>query len=172
LDQKRIEKEAEQYAAARAELADLVGAMRTEQGEVKRRHLPKIRRAVARAKERREALRADVEVSPELFRKRKSQILHGIRVGFRKAKGKLTFPDAGKLVERIKKLLPEQSDRLIKTEEKPVRAELNRLDAATLRRLGVEVTADQDLPIVEPTDTEVDRVVKALIEDDDLEEAA
>jgi len=172
VDEKRIEKEAEQYAAARAELADAVSAMRAEQDEAKRRHLPKIRKAVAKAKQRREELYADVQVSPELFRRPKSRVLHGIRVGYRKAKGKLTFADAAKLIQRIKTVVPDRSGQLIKVEEKPVKAELNKLDAKTLRSLGVEVTADQQVPIVEATDTEIDKVVDSLEQAGDIEEAA
>jgi len=172
VDEQRIENDAEQYAEARNELAELVSQMRAEQESVKRRYLPKIRQAVAVAKQRREALHNDVEQAPELFTKPKSRILHGIRVGWRKQKGRLTFPSAAQLVERIKAKAPELSDRLIKTEEKPVRAELNRLDAATLRQLGVEVSADQDVAIVEPTDDEVDRIVASLEQAGDIEEVA
>jgi hypothetical protein len=169
----QIEKKAQRYARAREELAELIAQMRAEQDEVKRRYMTPIRRTVAKAKERRESLYTEVEVSPDLFTKPKSRILHGIRVGWRKAKGKLTFPDAAKLIAKIKQVVPPgEQERLIKVEEKPVRAELNKLDAGTLKKLGVEVTADQDVPIVEPTDTEVDRIVDALIDDEDVEEAA
>ncbi|MFP4596501.1 host-nuclease inhibitor Gam family protein [Ralstonia sp.] len=169
MDMATIEKEAQRYAEARADLADLVSEMRTEQEAVKKRYITAIRKAVAKAQQRRDELYIDVEVSPELFKRPKSRVLHGIRVGWRKAKGKLSFPDSQKLVDRIKKMLPERAGDLVKVEEKPIRAELNKLDAGTLKKLGVEVQADQEQPIVEPTDNEIDRIVDALISTEDGE---
>lgn len=165
MDIETIEKNAQRYAQARSELADVVGRLTAEQEEVKRKHMKPLRAAVQKTQQRRDELRIDVEVAPQLFEKPKSRVLHGIRVGYRKAKGKLTFPDPKKVVAKVKEILPDKSDSLVKTEEKPVRAELNKLDAATLRRLGVEVTADTDVAIVEPTtDTEIDKIVDALVE--------
>lgn len=168
-----IDKEAQRYAEARAKLAELVADMQDEQRKVMRQYLPKIRRAVATAQERREALYTDVKSAPEAFAKPKSRILHGIRVGYRKAKGKLSWSDPKKVLKRLRELRPDDADQYIRVKEEPDKTELARLPARTLKQLGVEITKDQDIPIVEPTDTEVDKIVDALIEEGkSVEEAA
>lgn len=172
MDIETIEKKAQRYARAREELAELIAQMRAEQDEVKRRYMTPIRRTVAKAKERREVLYDDVQFSPELFTRPKSRVLHGIRVGWRKAKGKLSWKDGAKVIQRIRDQMAGEAEPYIRIKEEPDKTQLAKLPASVLKRFGVEVTADQDVPIVEPTDTEVDKIVDALIEDKDLEEAA
>lgn len=173
MDIKTIDKEAQRYAEAREELAVIVANVQQEQSNIRRQYLPQIRRAVAKAKERRAVLQNDVETNPDLFRRPKSKILHGIKLGWKKAKGKIAWSDNAKLLKRLREVCPKEAKQVIKIEEKVMKGELQKLPAATLKKLGVTITEDQDIAFVEATDTEVDRLVTALLEENkDLEEAA
>jgi arsenate reductase-like glutaredoxin family protein len=115
-----------------------------------------------------------VEDAPELFRKPKTIVLHGIKVGYSKGKGVIEYASDDTLISKIHKHCPEQADTLIRTKESPVKAALNNLDAALLRKLGVTITQTGDQVVVRPVDGEIDKLIAALINSDpeDTEGAA
>lgn len=90
-------------------------------------------------------------------------VFHGIKVGFQKEKGKIEWDDVDQVVKLIKKHFPEQADVLIATSEKPVKDALNNLSAAELKKIGVNITSDGDVAFIRPTDSEVDKMVTALL---------
>ena len=110
-----ISKNAEVHAQARNLLAERVTALTDAQAALRREHLPGIKRALARAAETEAALRALVEANPGCFIRPRTQVFAGIKVGYAKGKGALSFDDADSEVARIKKHLPEQADVLIRT---------------------------------------------------------
>ncbi len=69
------------------------------------------------------------------------------------------------MVARIKKHLPEQADVLIKLKETPVKDALAQLSAAELKKLGVTVSEAGDQVVVKPVDSEVDKMVDALMKE-------
>jgi hypothetical protein len=69
------------------------------------------------------------------------------------------------VVARIKKHLPEQADVLIKLKETPVKDALAQLSAAELKKLGVTVSEAGDQVVVKPVDSEVDKMVDALMKE-------
>ena len=87
----------------------------------------------------------------------------GIKVGYAKGKGALSFDDADSVVARIKKHLPEQADVLIRTKEAPVKEALAQLSAAELKKIGVTLSEAGDQTVVRPVDSEVDKMVDALL---------
>ena len=105
-----ISKNAEVHAQARNLLAERVTALTDAQAALRREHLPGIKRALARAAETEAALRALVEANPGCFIRPRTQVFAGIKVGYAKGKGALSFDDADSVVARIKKHLPEQAD--------------------------------------------------------------
>jgi hypothetical protein len=97
---------------------------------VKRKYLPRIRTQVAHAKMLHAQLKASIEAHPELFEKPRTVTFHGVKVGFAKGKGKVTFQhDADKVIALIEKHLPDQAELLVITERKP-----NKDAIAQLRR--------------------------------------
>ena len=173
MDIKTIEKSCEELEAKRTTVRERIQRMREEIAEVRARHMPGVREAVAAARTGRERLQVDVEASPELFGRPKTRTFHNIRVGYKKRPGRISWKNAAKVVEGIKKQLPDKAQALLRTKEEPVKAALGQLPATELKRLGVQVTHDQDVAVVEPTGDAVDKAVDGLIQtDDDIEEAA
>jgi len=161
----RIERLCQDFSSAHAEMRMLVLAIQEELQQVKRRYLARLRASVGKTRERHANLRLAVESAPELFEKPKTRILHGIKIGFRKQKGGITWADADKVVRALHQQFGGQADAFLHIKQVPDKTALNKLDASTLRRLGVEIHADHDEVVVEPVDGDVDRVVNALIED-------
>lgn len=164
VDLEMIEGATRLYANAREVLAEKVRRLEAELEQIKRQRLPGIKSALARAAEAEGKLRQVIETAPELFERPKTLILHGVKVGYRKAPGKLVWDDADQVVALIRKHYPDQADVLIVVRETPSKSALAQLSAAELKRLGVRVIETSDEVVIAPTDSEVDKLVEALLE--------
>jgi hypothetical protein len=160
-----IESAAKRFSEARAALAQCCTALQEELNAVRAKRLQELKAAVAEARARHGEAAALVASSPDLFKRPRSVIFHGVKLGFGKAKGKLSIPDAKRTLALIKKFFSDRADVLIKTEEKPVKKALERLPAADLKKLAIEVTADGDVVFVTDTAAEVDKLVEAFLQD-------
>jgi hypothetical protein len=160
----RIEARADAYRIAHDALTELVTQIHDEQEQVKRRHLRRLKTLVGQSAEALNALIAEIEASPESFEKPRSRVMSGMKLGYRKGTGKVVFDDADKVVERIRKLLPDQVDVLVKETVVPVKSALTTLDAATLKKLGVSVEGSSDVVFVQIADSEIDKLVAALMD--------
>jgi hypothetical protein len=157
------------YAYSRSQLSSKVQDMREELAVIEKKHIAGIKRLVAIAKTYESQLHNAIEDSPHLFEKPKSKILYGIRIGFQKQKGSISWADDDIVIKLIRKHFPEMEDILIKTEEKPLKDALGKLPAQDLKKLGVEITDAGDEVIIRPTDTDVDKLVKALLKEKEEE---
>ena len=165
-----IEQKALKLAAARDALAGAYTTCEESITEVRKRWRAEIIRKTAAFKAAADDMTASVAESPELFQKPRSVILHGIKAGFQKGKGKLEWADDEQVCKLIRKHQPDLVSVLIKTTETPVKGALNELSAADLRRLGIEVEETGDVPFVKLADTEIAKMVKALLRDNGDEE--
>lgn len=158
-----IEIKTKEHAAARLALTNHVTLLNAEIEAVKQKRMKKLRESVTLAVETGDALLAMVKESPELFVKPKSAILHGIKLGFKKEKGKITFADEGQVIKLIRKHLPKLAATLIITTEKPSKEAMNGLDAKMLKQIGVTVTSDSDVAFITDPASDVDKIVTALL---------
>lgn len=168
-----IEKLTKDFSEARRALAEKVHDIEDQMNAIKRRYLSALRKLIEAAAERSALLKSAIEESPELFEKPRTFIFHGVKVGMQKQKGELLWDDNDKVVELIKKYFKDQVDMLIKTVETPLKKPLAQLSAADLKKLGVTVEKDSDVVVIKSTDSEIDKLVSALLKDaEDIEEAA
>jgi hypothetical protein len=160
-----IESLSKTVSEARGKLTFLATALQDDYARCKRAKLPGIKEALAVAVNAQNALQAAVAESPGLFEKPRTFIFHGIKVGFAKQKGKLTWADDAKVVKLIREHLSEErAGALIRVTEAPIRDALSELDGKLLKRLGITVEADGDKVIVKPVDAEIDKLVSALMD--------
>lgn len=160
-----IEQRARKFAEARERLAAIVAELNAGIEALKREHMADLKRAVARAAEHHDALRALIEAAPGLFEKPKTVTLHGIRLGYMKAKGGIAWDDSDQVVAAILKHLPDQAETLLRWTAKPLKESLNSLDVATLRKLGCRVEDTGEAVFIKPADSAVDKMVDALLRD-------
>jgi hypothetical protein len=160
-----IERRARAYADARDHLAGVVSELTAGIDSLKRRAMPDLKRAVARAAEHHDAIEALIAEAPELFVKPKTLTLHGIRLGYQKGRGGIAWDDADAVVAAIQRYLPEQAEALIHRTEKPLKEALNQLDVATLKKIGCRVVDTGETIVIRPVDSEVDKLVDALLKE-------
>lgn len=153
------------FAAARRALAQDVEAAQTEIDKVKAEHLEIISARTRDVAQVYDELFAAIEQSPGLFTKPRTQTLFGVKVGYAKGRGKISWKDRDQVVALIRKHLADQADLLIKTVEKPVKAALNGLPVSDLRRIGVTVVEAGDQVVIAPQDGDLDKMVAALLGD-------
>jgi len=159
------------FSQVREKLSEKIRTLEDEIAALKRRRLPVIKTAVNMVMEKQEILKAALEASRSLFVRPRTMVFHGVKIGFQKAKGKISWTDDAQVVKLIKKHLPDQADVLIKITEKPIKDALANLPAADLKRIGVTVEDTGDSVVIKSTDSEIDRFVDALLKEDDLKEA-
>ena len=156
---------AKNYGDTHENLAAAVLRLNLKVEAAQRGALPEIKILVRKTKERQANLVAAIEANPGLFDKPKTQTAHGVRFGLKKEKGKTSFADPDQVIKRIKKHLPERADDLIKTTETPVKDALGKLPGEVLKKLGVTVDKDSDQPFIKHTDSEVEKLVAALLKE-------
>lgn len=158
-----IEALTSRYADRRAVLADVVQKLNDEVEAARRRRMAAIKSLVAQVAEAESKLRTAIEDNPGLFKRPRTVVISGVRVGFAKGKGSIDWEDDDQVVRLIRKHFADQADALIKTVETPIKAALGNLTAADLKKIGVTVEETGDRVVVKPTDGEVDKIVAALL---------
>ena len=98
-----IEQHTKDFADRRASLAAAVDELNEAIEALKRKHMPVINRRVAGAAEAHAALKELIECSAALFGKPRTVVVHGVRVGFQKGKGKIEYDDGDQVVKLIRK---------------------------------------------------------------------
>lgn len=166
-----IEQYTKDFADAREKLSTSARQLEDVIEKIKRRRLPIIKMHIKNVLAKQDILKAALEASQALFEKPKTKILHGIKVGFKKAKGKLEWADDDVVVKLIKRHFPEQVDILVKTTEKPIKDALANLPAADLKKLGITVHDTGDAVVIKSTDSEIDKFVESLLKEDETKEA-
>lgn len=160
-----IEQQTKKFADAHTILVDIVRELNAQLELIKRQHLTAIKHAVAAAAERQDHLKTLIDGAPELFTKPRTFIFHGVKVGLTKERGGIVFDDPARVVERIKKIYGPDAASYLHVKETPDRAALDRLTVCELKKLGCEIVADSDKVVIKPTDSDVDKIVTALLAD-------
>jgi len=162
-----IEETAEQYRGVRDDLSARVTEMEREVEDVKRRHMPAIRELAGRATDLQAKLREQVREAQGVFTQQQRTItVSGIRVGWRKTTGKVKIRDGKRTAELIRKHFPDRYDDLVQVEYKPVKSALAKLSAGELQKLNVSLEGGHDEVVIKPQDSEIDKIVDKLLEDD------
>ncbi len=169
---KEIEKLAESFAEARSNVKEGLESLESEITAIKKQYLPSIRRAIEKAAGRQQILRLAIEENPELFIKPKTFIFHGIRLGYMKARGEIVWEDEPQVIKLIKKHFPDDHETYIKATEKVIKTALAQLPAAELKKLGVTIIETTDEVVIKPTDSEIDKLINALLKEDEFKKEA
>lgn len=156
-------KMAQDLALARSMLKQCVLQVEREMAATKIKGLPAIRRLAENAANKQAVLHDAIGGHPEEFVKPKTKILHGIRFGMVKKRGEIIWEDDDKVITYIKKNLPDQVEMLIRTKETPVKGALAELPGADLKKMGVTVEKDRDEVFIKATDSEIDKIVEAIL---------
>jgi hypothetical protein len=163
-----IEQLTSAYSAKMNVVVTKMSELDAEVRAIKRRKIAGIRAAVAAARDARAVLDEALKEQKGEFVKPRTRTFHGIKVGWRKLVGKLTWKDAEQVVKLIKQHYGERADMLallIKKTETPVKAALEQLTGVDLKKLGCTLSEDTDEVVISSDGTDIDKLVDALLED-------
>lgn len=105
-----------------------------------------------------------LNAAPQLFAKSPRSIaVDGVRAGYRKGEAALDWDDDEIVIKRIRALIPDQADLLIRTEESLVVDGLTQLPSNSLQALGIRRIPGVDAPFVTIGSSELDALVKAIV---------
>lgn len=173
LEMLNIEQLTHDYRLAYDDLADEMLELKADLDEAHRKRRQAIKARLARVAKHRETLRQALKNNPQLFEKPRTTVFDGIKVGLTKKRGKVQFDDEEKVIQRIKKLLPEdQAELLIRRGKESVhKPAVYDLAAADCKRLGIRIEDDSDEPVIKPADTDIDKMIESLLSDFDNDDA-
>ena len=167
-----IEKLAKEFSEARELLKDRWKLLEQNIIEAKKKMRPGIHRAAEAAAAKKQALSDAIAESKEHFIRPKTVIFYGIRLGYQKAKGEIAWEDEAQVIKLIKKHFPDETETLIKIKETILKNALAQKSAADLKKIGVTVVDTDDEVFIKPTDPEIDKMINALLRDEEIEKAA
>jgi hypothetical protein len=167
-----IEQAAQKYSKERGILAGLVTTLDNEILKLQRKALPAIRKAVDATKEAEAKLEALLKNNTALFVKPRTWTIHGIKFGFGKQKGCIEIPNVDNTIKLIRKHFPEKADLLIVQKESISKDALGNITVDDLKKIGCKVIADTDAVVIKPTDSNVDKLVIALLKNDETAQEA
>ena len=162
-DIRDIERMTNDLAAKGDTLTAAVKILARREAEVRSKHMARIKVLAAAYRGAKKRLEAAIRDNPDLFKRPKTRVFSGIKVGFKKGAGSIAWDDEAKVLKRIKDLLPDQAADLINTTEKPAKSALQKLSAKVLKRLGVKVQDACDAPVIKAQMTDVEKFVEDLI---------
>lgn len=113
------------------------------------------------------ALQMLIDAAPQLFSRPRSILVDGVKSGYRKAEDELDWDDTTMVINRIR-ALPELADMapvLIRTEESLNIAALSELPTTLRKRIGVRLIEGTDKSFISFADTDVEKLVKAILAD-------
>ncbi len=155
------------YAAAQRELSEVAEDIRDQQRKAVRSRLRALRARAADTANAREALVGAIEAGRGLFTSPRTISVDGVQCGLRKKVGSLVCDSPERAVARIRKVLPDQADTLIRTRESLVMPALRALDVKTLASLGVRLEEDEDVVVCRTAQDDIDKLVKAFLADEE-----
>lgn len=164
-DQKqiRLEKLADEYSKASDNLASIKNALTRDVEAIRLKHIDNLKNAADSLTSASKNLEVAIIESPEIFVKSKTQTLHGIKFGFRKATDELVYKiDEESIIDLIKEELPKKKKLLIKTEEKLVKAAIKNLNEDELAKIECEIEKNDDVVFIKSADDIIDKFVKQL----------
>lgn len=108
-----------------------------------------------------------VDAAPQLFARPRSITQDGVSTGYRKGEDTLDWDDDAMVIARIRALpeLAELATVLIRTEETLNVAALGELDGHARRKVGIRLTQGVDQSFIRFTDSDVEKMVKAILAD-------
>jgi hypothetical protein len=165
-----IEARTKNYADARALLGTRLQQLQDRIEAMRREAMPLIRSALATAKAAEAELSAGISAGPGLFKRPRTYVFHGVRVGIEKGKGVVRIEDPARTVQLIRRHLgAEEAELLVKVSETPIKSALANLPASDLKRVGVEIVDSGDQVVIRPVDSELDKMLNALLEADEMQ---
>ena len=161
-----IETITKEFSDANDALTGLKKELNSEIEEVRSKYFKKIKSSIEKIIAAKTELEQSIISNKHLFEKPRTMVFSGVRIGFQKSKDKITWDDDGRLISLIeKKIDPLAAKILVKTEKKPVKDAISKLDESELRKIGCKIEKGADKVLIKTLDTEIDKFVGSLVKE-------
>lgn len=154
------------YADSCGKLGDVVQKMMDKVEQVKRKYLVRINALAKQTAQDKALLHEALDESRDLFVKPKTLVLHGVTIGLRKKNGSILVAAPELTLAKIRKLLPDQVDVLIRTKEEVNKEAVGLLSGDVLKKLGIEITADTEEVVIRAAVDKIQKVVDELVKEE------
>lgn len=159
-----IEKQCRDYDTSCAALAAELAELNADLQAVKVKRLARIKRLAAVVARDEAALQGLIEAAPELFKKPRTAVFHGTKVGFYSSEGSVETDDEKRSIELIKTALPKKAATLINTVEKLKKDAIKKLSAYELDTIECRIEGAGDQVVIKRVDGEIEKLVDKFIE--------
>jgi hypothetical protein len=171
-----IEQLTKAWADAQDSLVETVQGLEDAVESLKRQYLPALKRQVGIAAAKKAELKNAIEDSRDVFRRPKSLVIHGVQVGFAKAKDEVVVEDEDLTVALIEKLFPDSMDLYIKIKKSVKKRAVKDLSELEQKSIAVKVERPGEVVVIKSMDSQikkyVDKLLKEKDEEDDIQEGA
>lgn len=160
-----VDTQAKYFADALSDLAIFVKAIDDSLRAVEEAYAKQLRQLEERFLERYTALKNEITAAPDAFVVRKSLVLHGIKVGFEKGKGKVEWDNEDRVVTLIRRNYTDvEAEALLRAKYSPDRLAISRLPAAEVKAIGCRIDDTGDRVIIRPIDSDAAKRVSARLD--------
>lgn len=157
---------ARDYAAAREALESSAEEIRHLQRRAVRSRLRGLRTRVAETAAAHDALAAAIRAAPGLFVKPRTVAVDGVKFGFRKQTGALEVGDEAEAIKLLRRKFPDRAEAAVNVKETLDKKAIRKMPAADLARIGVSIDDPTDEVVIAVAESDVDKLVEALLEDE------
>lgn len=163
-----IEALAQAYADSYHKLERAVQELEDDVRAIKRKLLPTISSLAEKSASHKTSLLTAVTESKALFKRPRSRLMSGVKVGLQKRRGQVVIDDEEATIRRIRKLLPkDQVELVVRVSESVHKPAVYDLTVEDLKRLGIKIATDTDEPIAKIAGADIEKLVDALLVDED-----
>ncbi len=149
------------------ELAALVNAFDQQMQLLRDQFTPSMQRIIARIKEDRATLASEIQSAPHLFEKPRTVVLHGIKIGYAKGKGKMEIEDVEATVAKIEKTFGPDAIAYLRVVKTPDKEALAMVPAGELKKLGITLTDTGDTIVIKPVAGDLEKAAATLLAEKD-----
>ena len=151
------------YASRRAALREAASEVQAALDAARRAGRPRVVRRAAACAAARDELEAALSSAPDLFRRPRTRVLGGIRIGWRRPPARVEIPDEAHTIAALRRRFGSDAAQYLREKVTVARAAVRGLPARVLTALGVAVVEPEDAPFVSAPDDDTDRLVEALL---------
>ncbi len=161
-----IETSADRYSIAKSDVTDLVEEITARVDELKKEFAPRVKAAMRIAATRHEDLYRLIADNPDLFKKPRTYLFAGLKVGMQTGPATIETDDESLTIELIEKhLTQEQQKLLVKTTKKLNVVAVKKLDEKTLRVIRASLVEGKDHVVIKETDTQFEKIFSSIVKD-------
>ena len=163
VDINKLEKLCQRYDAECMMLEAGIAGLEADLEAVKQRHLARLKKQAGNVARAEAELHSAVEQSPGLFKRPRTLVFNGTKIGYTTSIGSVAFEDAEFVVDQVRKHLPDRFDELVLTKHTPRKDSLRTLDEADLAKLGCRVEDAGETVVLKRVTGDVEKLMDKLI---------